>query len=570
MSVNSMSSWRHQGNLKRSIYKQLRKNRHSSYISFVLIVLLIANLNVSIAKRSVRKSSPLRHNNKVLSASERTMSSSQTSRRIRSSQKKRRILKGSGKSKGGSMGKSKKSKSKVNNIFVHDEDDPAGTDGDTHDESYYPPEKVPLQPVICGEEQSLKSALLVRMVGRPSLLTRYEKLLLEEVVVDSYNEWMLSTCDGYHRAIDSVQLLPIDELPVTDAHQETVMQAQASSSRGADVGESARLRRLADTIDDTDPMYRNPHTTKSNYYYDPNLHFRPLYWISVSATCRDCLLTEQGNFNLLASHAVHDPTYSVHHARDTTTYLASLESRQNKTGLNFTASNLETANVCFCPLQNETQRSNLTFNSSGNSNNTSDPSIDLFLPAASAPTSEDLLVIVNRKILFLREQGRIFHLEQLVQLTEPDYAYDAQNQMYEEGGPNEDEQSLFNYSIAWNATDNTTFNATAMLLPESNMTWSTNNSNISNITTQTDPLQSNRTSEDKKTTTLPPLVKTTAPEGIERIKDEVSETSAAFESDNTAGSSSGFSFRTLYNHPDGGSYLGKTLLFAAILGIPFF
>jgi len=343
------------------------------------------------------------------------------------------------------MSSSKNGKEASSNVFDHsnnNNDNIGGDSGDTATDmkdndttnTEYPPDKLPLQPVFCAKSENIQSALLVRMIGEPSLLTRSERVSLEQIVVDSYNDWMQSTCDGYHRVLNSVKLKPIEDLvAVTEVHQTLMMNEQKQTQQqeqndplsmpiehgyegslddtiasGSDGEEKPfLLRGLADTnhsMDNSTPEYNT----------DPSFQYRPLYWISVSATCRNCPTTDRGNTNLLASDAGNP-------------FAGRTNSSSSRTADEpILASDLVLEEVCFCPIDKKTA----TTKAISNVTNMVKPvPIDTFFPDAQAPTSVDLLDQINRRIKELREQGSVLHVERLVQLTEPDYAYYAKEMM---------------------------------------------------------------------------------------------------------------------------------------------
>ena len=327
---------------------------------------------------------------------------------------RKRTTKESQKSKKMNSSKNKSSKRNSNNIFDHSgqtlldggstssDTSSSGDDGANNNDL---PDKVPVQPVLCAKQEPVQSALLVRMVGEPSLMTRYERLTVEQIVIDSYNDWMAGTCDGYHRIIDTVKLKPIDDLPiVSQVHKETLMldQGRVQGEEGSEDDQQRQLVQAEDLFvaDDIDQDQPTP-PPSSPYYDDTAVRYRPLYWLSISGSCRNCPKTDQGNSNLLASRAGRvSPN----------TFVATEVS----------ASDLILEEVCFCTLRNATANRGST-----NGTNMEYTPVDRFFPEAQAPTSVDLLNLINERIQDLQSSGSLLHVEALVQLTEPDYAFYA-------------------------------------------------------------------------------------------------------------------------------------------------
>jgi hypothetical protein len=308
----------------------------------------------------------------------------------------------------------------VNGTFNHQvlavgyNETPSFSNGTASDSQYNnnhnPPDKgIALRPVQCARPQSIHSAFLVRLVGEPSLLTRYEKMRLEQVVVTSYNEWMETVCDGYHRIMENVELVAIDNVDwITQAHEETWLRDSFIASSSNPGEESSQARNMS----------ASPSASPTSLSMeDPNQHYRPLYWLRASATCRNCPRNSLGNSNLLK-------------AQDADTMRNNETNSDHHNGQSFDPSNrpvLSSASlileeVCFCPvvavvprgISNGTQQVEASF------------TIDSLFPDHEAPTSIDLLFAVNGKIQQLRTEGIFLHVQRLDQLTEPDYAYYAQ------------------------------------------------------------------------------------------------------------------------------------------------
>lgn len=399
------------------------------------------------------------------------------------------------------MGKSKKS-TVSNNVFLHDNYTSTGVDDmdimanetsaatngtatadynsqEGNDYSVGNSTKEPLQPVFCGQSQSIHSALLVRMIGEPFLLTRYEKLTLQDVVLNCYNSWMRNSCDGYHRSIQSVDLRPVDGLPLNGPQQGSPIDTQARNE--IDSQEDGRYRQLLnESVHDNNTISAKEQPTQSPtsaYYDDPDLYYRPLYWLSISATCRSCPVNKHGNSNLLSSQAVPTIPANIIQTHGGASYA---------TFRNVTASSLIMKDVCYCPLPSE----KTAINASGTNDTAAPLSIDRFFPKATAPTSMSLLDSINQRIKELRTMRRIIHIDRLVQLTEPDYAYYAQQmtespsreaeKITDSPGPAKDTEQGLNLG-AFNAT--TTITAATIL---TNMTFSnfTNATSIDGLNNQ--------------------------------------------------------------------------------------
>ena len=309
------------------------------------------------------------------------------------------------KMKSSKMKSSKRGSSVVNsnNVFDHGEDVlhiDGSNSGSYHDDSSGDialnserPNKIPMQPVFCAKEEPVVSALLVRMVGNPSLMTRYERHTVERVVRDSYNDWMKDTCDRYHRMVDRVTLKPITDLPkVSKVHEDTLKmeRGQIESEESSD-DIPRRLVQAEDIYDDQDQ------DQLTNTFEDSEIRYRPLYWLSISGTCRNCPKTFDGNSNLLASHA-----------------------GRVASGMTISTDPLILEEICFCTLR----KANTT-HTGGNETKQAYATEDEFFLEAQAPTSLDLLGMINQKVEELRSLGILAHVEALVQLTEPDYAYYA-------------------------------------------------------------------------------------------------------------------------------------------------
>ncbi|CAB9526174.1 expressed unknown protein [Seminavis robusta] len=286
------------------------------------------------------------------------------------------------------------------------------------------PDKVPMQPVQCARAMPIQSALLVRMVGEPSLLTRFEKFQLGQVVRESYNEWMQWACDGFHRSVEQVEILPVDNnnnnnvALISQAHEEAWLQDQGvRSNNNQDEEDASAMLLLVEAEEFTDEENelvkdggQPPSPAPTSQYKDPNSYYHPLYWFSISATCRNCPRSSRGNSNLLARHA------SSMTSRNDTRLVDDAAGRPA-----LSAASLILQEVCFCPLakvdDNGTEPALLT--------------LDRLFPDAKAPTSEELLEAINGRIQQLRSDGTLLHVERLIQLTEPDYAYYAEATMLE-------------------------------------------------------------------------------------------------------------------------------------------
>lgn len=319
---------------------------------------------------------------------------------------RKRMSSESGKSKkmnSSKMKSSKRGSSVVNskNVFDHGEDilqDDGSISGSYHDASSDDigvaserPNKNPMQPVFCAKAEPLESALLVRMLGEPSLMTRYERHTVERVVRDSYNDWMKDTCDSYHRMVDRVTLKSITDLPrVSKVHEDTLIKdrGQIQSEESSD-DIPRRLVQAEDLYDDQDQATAT--------FEDSAIRYRPLYWLSISGTCRNCPKTSEGNSNLLASHA-----------------------GRVSSSMTIATNPLILEDVCFCTLRKEN-----TTRIGNNETNRAYVTEDQFFLEAQAPTSLDLLGVINHKIEELHSLGMLAHVEALVQLAEPDYAYYA-------------------------------------------------------------------------------------------------------------------------------------------------
>jgi hypothetical protein len=263
-----------------------------------------------------------------------------------------------------------------------------------------PPDKgVPMRPVQCARSQPIHSVFLVRLVGEPSLLTRYEKMRLKKEVGMSYNQWMEAACDGYHRILEKVELIVVEEVDwITQAHEETWFgDSYLANDRNPD-GESSRTRNMS-ALPSAAPT--------SLSMEDPNQHYRPLYWLRVSGTCRNCPQNSLGDSNLLTaiSHGQGNETNSDYHSDQ------NFDS-SNRPALSSASLILE--EVCSCPV--------VTIVARGVSNGTTLVSeleqqhqeasltIDSLFPDPEARTSMNLLNAINGKIQQLRAEGIFEHM----------------------------------------------------------------------------------------------------------------------------------------------------------------
>ena len=286
------------------------------------------------------------------------------------------------------------------------------------------PEKVPVQPVFCARAEPVQSALLVRLVGNPSLITRYERLTVERIVVESYSDWMSDACDGFHRLVHAAELLPVYDEPVlSEVHKESWrleqqgLQSNATSTAisSNDAEEGVEVQEQLENVTETQSNRSDYNTltvnasstlgpTNIEYSYGVEAIPRnqPLHWLKLSGTCRNCPMTEHGNSNLLKSHA----------GRAVNSIIPT----------EISADDLILEEVCFCTLNKNdmTRGDNETLTEF-----VTPVPVDRFFPDAKAPSSMDLLRLINTRIQDLHAVGLLHHVKALLQLTEPDYAYYA-------------------------------------------------------------------------------------------------------------------------------------------------
>lgn len=162
----------------------------------------------------------------------------------------------------------------------------------------------------------------------------------------------------------------------------------------------------ADRMDDAPS---GPPTSAEQQPYEVDLRYRPLHWLSLTATCRNCPRTNGGNYNLLASNA--------DSAKWRNESSSGNQHQHHQRAEAMAANDLVLEDVCFCPVIPARSVSNGTILATHN--------VDMFFPKAEAPTSMDLMDLINHRIKELRASRILVNIESFAELTEPDYDYYA-------------------------------------------------------------------------------------------------------------------------------------------------
>jgi hypothetical protein len=261
-------------------------------------------------------------------------------------------------------------------------------------------------------------------------LSPAEERTLQETFRHVYNNWTFYNCDGFFRTVYTVAMTLAEKDENDEEYAVTLENTYKMEIQNGTVDENVvpglTVKKAVDNPNHFGGRKSNSSSAPQKFK-EPTAHAqtvtggedRPIYFVSLAATCRNCAVTREVNFPLLS------------HAEDDYIAVIQFESRQggqNTTNTTNTTtpekideSQLDNGNcTCSVPVEGEdvaTSRRKRTRHRQRRLEGHT-----LYVPPPDAPTAEEFIVAMNNAIEKLQQnEGKLLRVAGLVGLIEPDY-----------------------------------------------------------------------------------------------------------------------------------------------------